>query len=279
MCAPGVAKEHPYFMTLQKGERSDAVRTLQGQLAVHGYPLIMDGWFGPATEQAVIAFQQANGLLPLGQVGPRTRLALEQQPEPKYLNLTDYERASHLTGLPIAVIATVAQVEGLELGFAETGKPVVLFERHWFYRRLKVHGLCDDELDALVQAQPDLIDPKRGGYIGGAAEWTRFQRAADINLTAAIEATRWGLFQLMGLQWGRMGFVDGLDFQMAMQHSEGAHLNAFCKFILTDRILTRALQEQNWAVFARRYNGPGFRDNLYDVKLARVYARLRGRYA
>lgn len=266
-------------MTLQKGERSDAVRTLQGQLTALGYPLSMDGWFGPATEQAVIAFQQATGLLPLGLVGPRTSLALKQQPDPKYLNLTDYERASHLTGLPIAVIATVAQVEGIELGFAETGKPVVLFERHWFYRRLKMHGMDEHELMALEQEQPDLVSPKRGGYIGGAAEWIRFQRAAVIDQTAAIEATRWGLFQLMGLQWGRMGFVDSLDFQMAMLHSEGAHLNAFCKFILTDHILTRALQEQNWAVFARRYNGASFRDNLYDVKLARIHAKLRHRYS
>ena len=37
-----------------------------------------------------------------------------------------------------------------------------------------------------------------------------------------------------------------------------------------------ALQNKNWAEFARRYNGPAYAQNRYDEKLAEAY-RLFGR--
>ncbi|MCY7315094.1 MAG: N-acetylmuramidase family protein [Rubrivivax sp.] len=36
----------------------------------------------------------------------------------------------------------------------------------------------------------------------------------------------------------------------------------------------RALQRQDWASFARAYNGPGYAQNNYDTKIAAEYNRL-----
>ena len=58
--------------------RGEHVRYLQEQLAANGYDLgPVDGIFGRLTRDAVIAFQQANGLLVDGIVGPQTWGALE----------------------------------------------------------------------------------------------------------------------------------------------------------------------------------------------------------
>lgn len=266
-------------MTLQKGDRSEAVRTLQGQLANQGFQLTIDGWFGPKTEQAVIAFQKQNDLFAVGKVGHRTQTALVDKPDPKYLQLLDLTRASHLMGLPLAVIATIADVESSGLGLTESGLPVICFERHWFYRRLRVlGGISESELLSLTDRFPEIINPRRGGYRDGDAEFARFEQAAAIDRAAAIEATRWGMFQLGGLHWARMGFIDALDFQMAMQHSEGAHLNAFCKYILTDKVLDHTLRERNWRAFARRFNGPGFKELLMDVRLERALSKFDAIY-
>lgn len=57
------------------GERSDDVRALQAMLMLTGhfaYPEAT-GFFGPATQAAVAAFQQAHGLEAVGSVGPMTR--------------------------------------------------------------------------------------------------------------------------------------------------------------------------------------------------------------
>lgn len=73
---------HPVAMkakrpTLRRGDSGDAVRDLQTALwKVGGYGLLIDSDFGPKTEAAVIAFQQARGLVPDGVAGPRTWGAL-----------------------------------------------------------------------------------------------------------------------------------------------------------------------------------------------------------
>lgn len=188
------------------------------------------------------------------------------------LTATDLTPVAHMLAVPTAVIAAVASVESAGTGFSAPGQPVVLFERHWFYRQLKAQ-LPADQLKALQLHTPDLINPTRGGYRGGQAEYRRFEQAALINRTAAIEATSWGLFQLMGLHWARLGFVDALEFQLAMAESAGQQLAAFGRFILTDSVLHTTLKTRNWAGFARRYNGPAYQANQYDRKLAQAYAR------
>ena len=69
---------------LKRGMKGGAVRHLQARLKVAGFdPGRIDGAFGPATEAALMAFQQAEGLLPDGVAGPRSWAALD--PEAKAL--------------------------------------------------------------------------------------------------------------------------------------------------------------------------------------------------
>ena len=59
--------------TLERGSEGEAVRTLQRRLKDLGYLTgTVDGSFGIATEAAVIAFQQRNGLTPDGKAGNAT---------------------------------------------------------------------------------------------------------------------------------------------------------------------------------------------------------------
>ena len=62
--------------TLRQGATGEDVRALQILLTGRGFPADADGIFGPKTEEAVIAFQKANGLEPDGIVGKLTWSAL-----------------------------------------------------------------------------------------------------------------------------------------------------------------------------------------------------------
>jgi peptidoglycan hydrolase-like protein with peptidoglycan-binding domain len=70
---PGIfagAPEAPLYaapVILRIGSTGDAVALVQKKVSVEA-----DGWFGPMTEAAVKAYQQANGLVPDGIVGPKT---------------------------------------------------------------------------------------------------------------------------------------------------------------------------------------------------------------
>jgi peptidoglycan hydrolase-like protein with peptidoglycan-binding domain len=61
---------------LRLGSQGDEVRELQRQLQSRGYRIAADGVFGPDTDRAVQHFQEVNGLVADGVVGPATRDAL-----------------------------------------------------------------------------------------------------------------------------------------------------------------------------------------------------------
>jgi peptidoglycan hydrolase-like protein with peptidoglycan-binding domain len=61
---------------LRRGDEGVWVSELQQELTRHGFPVPADGEFGPVTDTAVRAFQDANGLTVDGVVGPRTWAAL-----------------------------------------------------------------------------------------------------------------------------------------------------------------------------------------------------------
>lgn len=54
------------------GSKGDWVTIAQGRLVVAGYPLNVDGVFGPKTKQAVMEYQMAHGLACDGIIGPKT---------------------------------------------------------------------------------------------------------------------------------------------------------------------------------------------------------------
>ena len=59
-------------MTYKRGSRGEIVRQIQKALAGAGLRVIVDGNFGPITEEAVREFQKQKGLTPDGIVGPAT---------------------------------------------------------------------------------------------------------------------------------------------------------------------------------------------------------------
>jgi peptidoglycan hydrolase-like protein with peptidoglycan-binding domain len=63
--------------TIKRGDTGDAVKLLQFLLGEHGFPVTIDGDFGPNTEKAVKDFQTFWGTLVVdGIAGPLTWIAL-----------------------------------------------------------------------------------------------------------------------------------------------------------------------------------------------------------
>jgi peptidoglycan hydrolase-like protein with peptidoglycan-binding domain len=73
----GVAYEYVFTKALSVGSTGEEVTQLQIALQVLGYfKTTPTGYFGPITKAAVVSFQVANSVDPIGIVGPRTRAAL-----------------------------------------------------------------------------------------------------------------------------------------------------------------------------------------------------------
>ena len=266
--------------TLRYGDRSQAVRILQNNLNQRGVKLEADGDFGEQTESAVRRWQLKTGLVADGIAGAKTLASLAGNPCQQLLKNHDLAIAAQRLGVPLASVYAVNEVESKGKGFLDSGKPVILFERHIMYRQLtKPRHEGDDpaqlqqHADELAALNPSIVNPKPGGYAGGSAEHQRLSHARLIDDNAALESASWGAFQIMGFHWERLGYASVQSFVAAMSASESGQFDAFVRFIETDPALHKALKARKWADFAKLYNGPDYRRNLYDAKLQRAFER------
>ena len=158
-----------------------------------------------------------------------------------------------------ASLWSVIAVETSGQGFWATKKPAILFERHLFSR------LTGHKYDS---SHPDISNTQAGGYgASGEHQYARLNEALMLNQDAALAATSWGLGQVLGEHWDKLGYSSVQQFVSEMQESESRQLLAMAKFIQHFG-LANDLKAGNWAKFASKYNGSNYAINQYDVKLA-----------
>lgn len=265
-------------MIVRMGDRGEAVLALQSQLRDRGFLVgAVDGIFGMMTHLAVKGFQSSEGLVADGLAGPKTFEALGREgSDSKFLTDADYEIAAAELQIDQAVIRAIAEVESAGSGFMTDGRPRILFERHWMRRLLEGKGV---DVTKYGEHLSDIINSTPGGYVGGAGEWDRLERAMAINRPIAIQSASWGKFQIMGFHWKRLGYSNVEEFHSCMCRNEGEHLLALTRFIKTDDSLRRAVQELDWKKVAWIYNGPNYSINSYDTKLEESYLRWKQKLA
>lgn len=168
-----------------------------------------------------------------------------------------------------AALAAVAHIEsGLKTHAMISGRaePLIRFEGHYFDRRLA--GAARDEARRQGLASPEAGRVKNPASQG--ARWALLTRAAAIDRKAAWESTSWGMGQVMGAHWAWLGYAS-IDALVAEARSGArGQLRLMARYI-EKAGLADALRRRDWAAFARGYNGPGFRANGYDTRLARAY--------
>lgn len=177
----------------------------------------------------------------------------------------DFERAATRLACEVAVVRAVAEVEsGGRTGFLKDKRPKILFESRWF------HKLTGGKYD---ESHPSISTPRWvRNYKGGAAEYGRLAEAVGLDRAAALKSASWGMFQILGVNHAVAGFGTVEDYVKAQLESEGAHLDAFVNFVISNRI-DDELRDKRWSDFARQYNGPGYKQNRYDEKMAEAYAK------
>ncbi|MFV9655919.1 N-acetylmuramidase domain-containing protein [Pseudomonas sp. NY15366] len=270
-------------LTLRHGSKGQAVQQLQWALNAVGARLEPDGDFGDETEKAVRAYQLKVGLVVDGVAGEKTLAALAGADCSRLLKNATLVAAAKRLGVDLATVYAVNEVESAGAGFLANGKPKILFERHVMHARLcLVRNEGDDSAaltaraDKLAAQQPNLVNRAPGGYAGGTAEHQRLANARFIDTLAANESASWGAFQIMAYHAERLGYASVDEFIALMHQDENQQFEAFVRFIEKDAALLKALKSKKWAEFARRYNGPAYARNLYDVKLERAYERHAG---
>jgi peptidoglycan hydrolase-like protein with peptidoglycan-binding domain len=259
----------------QLATSSAFIRELQQALTAMGHaPGTIDGLWGSRTQVAYESMAQVYGAR-MNCISPRVAKLL-LAPEipnirslnaPPAINRSDYIDVARMIGTDAATIRAVVEVEAAGSGFFGDGRPKILFEAHWF--SAFTNGRYDYQY-------PNISSPvwNRSLYIGGVGEWDRLYQALRLDRAGALKSASWGLGQIMGFNHRAAGYTDVEAFVKDMHQSEGKHLTAMFNFISYNG-LTPYLVKRDWAGFALRYNGEGYRINQYDIKLAQAYEYWR----
>lgn len=191
--------------------------------------------------------------------------------------MTEIERAARHLGVETAALAAVASLESAlqaEILISGTPQPLIRFEGHYFDRRLSASERETARRQGLSSATAGAIrnPPSQ------EARWALVNRAASINRAAAHEATSWGLGQVMGAHWSWLGYSSIDAFVAEARAGADGQLRLMTRYIIKAG-LVEALRKHDWPSFARGYNGPAYRQNDYDRKLARAYRQFTSQQA
>lgn len=265
---------------LKRGDTGEEVRLLQKGLAIFGKTVnnitAFDNSFGPGTELALKRFQAENALATTGVYDQDTKDLLGPEIDDMFIRLADMNDYAKDISVEPAALKAVYTVESKGDGFYPSGRCVILFEGHIFYR-LYERKYGTTKVQSLARQYPSLVYKSWTSkyYYGGDREHQRLEAAKRIDANIAIQSTSWGLFQVMGFNYATAGFNSPEDYVDAMNDSEFEQFNAGCAFISSNKSMLSALQSKNWPAFAKLYNGPAYAQNSYDSKLNRAYNNYR----
>jgi|SRR5579884_358254 len=179
------------------------------------------------------------------------------------LSEDDYQAAAEDLDCEVRVIKAIARVESSGDGFDVRGRPIIRYERHVF------SSLTKHQYDI---GHPFISSRMPGGYsIPERDQYARLQHAYALDADAALKATSWGLFQIMGKNHRESGYGTVEEFVRAMCSSAAVQLEAHVNFVKSKRDLHEAIQQRDWSTIAFFYNGSSYRINHYDTRLQRAY--------
>jgi hypothetical protein len=184
------------------------------------------------------------------------------------ISSADITKVAQRLGCSYRQLEAVRTVESAGRGFDADGRPKILFERHKFHRY--TGGRFSPARFSMSAAGGYTIDADGNGINDS---WDKLSDAiATGEVDAAFMSTSWGAFQVMGEWWDELGYDSPFAMAASCIASEAAHLEILARYIEYHRLMPALAAITSNPVtcrpFAAAYNGPGYRANRYDEKLA-----------
>jgi hypothetical protein len=223
----------------------------------------------------IAALQTVVGATADGQWGPASRAALLA----KFTNRNapaisdaDFQDVANRWRVPVSYIKGVRKIETRRGAFDDQGRVSILYERHKFRNNT-------DPVGRFNGSNPALSGPPygAGGYGPYSSQYEKLSAACALDPEAAFRACSWGAFQVLGENAVAIGYSSALAMALSLIENETAHLSMFTRFVETEKLVDkfRACRPNDPAScvpFVSAYNGAGYRDFKYHVKLAAAIA-------
>lgn len=150
-------------------------------------------------------------------------------------------------------------------------EPLIRYEGHYFDK------LCDPKVQAAARAA-GVSSPIAGAIKNPSKQvdvWALVKKAATFDRYAAYASCSYGVGQVMGVHWKKLGYASLDEFINDARSGLVGQAQIMAKFIKIFG-LDDELRGLDWSGFARGYNGPAYKKNRYDTKLADFYKQYGG---
>lgn len=261
---------------IQVGSSGEEVKLLQKALSeLTGTRLSFDGQFGELSKKTLMQYQSLNGLKLTGTYDAPTLDKIGPFIDRKYIRLSEIDSYADTISVDRNLLKAIAIKEAKASGFTPNGRCLILYERHIFYK-YAVRKFGQAKVSTWAKQNPNICHPSQDSkaYMGGEREWDRLNIAKNWDAETALISCSWGMFQIMGFNFGLAGYEDVGSFVADMSASEKFHIKALASFIVNNKPLYQAFKNKNFQQIALHYNGSNYRINNYDKDLLNIYNTL-----
>lgn len=184
----------------------------------------------------------------------------------KSITEQDIRELAKNAGIEYAMFRAFLAVETGGRGFdPRTGKIMIQFEPIWFRRQAPYAPSGAWSLNK-VEVQ--------------SREWVAFNDAFAKDPDAAMEATSWGMPQIMGFHWKRLGYQSVGGMVDDFKKGEYFQVLALIRFIRTDSKLYAAMKRKDFHTISSIYNGRYYKEEArkrgtepYNISMEREYVK------
>lgn len=178
----------------------------------------------------------------------------------------DYLRIAESLKIDAAALQTIIEVEApvITRKRALEGRPFIIYNRKIF------SGITGRKYD---ESNPVVSNPEydfKNHTLDQERQWNMLAEAYGLDRNAALSATEWGNFTILGGNYKSSGFDTVGEFVRFISESEANQLEAVLLGFVKGRKLEDAIKSRDWKTFARKYHGLSRLDNHVD-KLTKAY--------
>lgn len=191
-----------------------------------------------------------------------------------HATLDSIRKIANSRNIDYAALAAITEVESAGHAFASVdgrNMPPIRIEGHYFDKL--VPAAKRDQARAAKLAHPTagrIKNPK-----SQQARYDMLGRMMAIDEAAAIMSCSWGVGQVMGSHWDKLGFRSAADFYRFVTKNVANQVDVMVRYIERFGLMDE-IERRDWSGFARGYNGPQFARYGYHTKIAAAFARYNG---
>lgn len=188
-------------------------------------------------------------------------------------DIKELEKIAKRLKIETEVLLAITEVESNGVVSATVNgekKPLIRWEGHYFDK------LIPNELRDKARKQK-LASPKMGGIPNPKSQTGRYQileKAKLLDVEAAISSCSWGVGQVMGAHWKKLGFSSAEELETVATSGLTGQVELMARYIQKFGLVDEC-QRKDFAGFARGYNGPAYKRFKYDTKMQAAYNRYK----